>query len=157
MTLDKTSWGYRRNTNLTDYLTTKELIKILAETISCGGKVYTKFVLRLSGTCVVGNLCINVGPTKEGVIAPIFQQRLFDLGKWLAINGEAIYESSPWKAQNDTLTRAWYTYKNPSVYAIVLDWPKNSTVNLAAVRRLFDGGVTKVELLGFPDELTVRN
>ena len=39
MTLDKTSWGFRRDAQLADYLTADELIVTLAETISCGGTV----------------------------------------------------------------------------------------------------------------------
>lgn len=38
MTLDKKSWGYRRHANISEYLTTPELLKTLAETISCGGE-----------------------------------------------------------------------------------------------------------------------
>ena len=33
MTLDQQSWGYRRNMNLDDVISTKGLIKTLAETI----------------------------------------------------------------------------------------------------------------------------
>lgn len=51
-----------------------------------------------------GNYLLNVGPTKEGVIAPIFQERLLALGRWLDINGEAIYESQPWRAQMENST-----------------------------------------------------
>jgi alpha-L-fucosidase len=49
-----------------------------------------------------GNLLLNIGPTKEGHISPIFQERLRNLGEWLKINGEAIYSSKPWTYQNDT-------------------------------------------------------
>ena len=44
----------------------------------------------------------NQGPTSDGMIPPIFEERLLDIGKWLNINGEAIYGTKPWKAQNDT-------------------------------------------------------
>ncbi len=50
-----------------------------------------------------GNLLLNVGPTRDGMIAPIFEERLQDIGAWLKINGEAIYATKPWKVQNDTL------------------------------------------------------
>lgn len=37
MTVDKKSWGYRRNSNYGDIFTIEELISILAETVSTGG------------------------------------------------------------------------------------------------------------------------
>jgi alpha-L-fucosidase len=53
-------------------------------------------------------MLMNVGPTKYGMIAPIFQERLVGLGQWLKVNGEAIYGTKPWKYQNDT--------SNPNVW-----------------------------------------
>lgn len=36
------------------------------------------------------------------------------MGQWLAINGEAIYESVPWTHQNDTLTPdVWWVSNTP--------------------------------------------
>ncbi|RZC41424.1 Alpha L fucos domain containing protein, partial [Asbolus verrucosus] len=141
MTLDKDSWGYRRNANLSDYLTTHDLLKTLTETISCGG-----------------NIMINIGPTKEGTIIPIFQERLLDLGKWLSVNGEAIYNSRPWTVQNDTLTSGvWYTTDSDrnSVYAIVLEWPDNNILQVESVLAVFANSTVTTSLLGNTESLKV--
>jgi alpha-L-fucosidase len=54
------------------------------------------------------SISINVGPSHDGVIMPIFQERLSQMGDWLRVNGEAIYSSVPWKFQNDTVTpKVW--------------------------------------------------
>ncbi|KAF2884223.1 hypothetical protein ILUMI_21958 [Ignelater luminosus] len=158
MTIDKRSWGYRRNSNISDYYTTHELLVIMAQTISCGG-----------------NLLMNVGPTSDGRIMPIFQERLLEVGEWLSMNGEAIYGSRPWIHQNETNTNVWYTAKGPTVYATVLDWPKDNVLQLERVEGLFENGrVTTVTLLGnicdvkwdkvgdtvlfyFPDKATVKS
>ncbi|KAJ9592722.1 hypothetical protein L9F63_015602, partial [Diploptera punctata] len=119
MTIDAKSWGFRRNAKLSDYISTDELIQILIETVSCGG-----------------NLLMNVGPTKEGIITPIYEERLREMGDWLKVNGEAIYSSKPWIYQKDTVTPGvWYTSNGADgtiVYAIVLDWPTNGTIALGA-------------------------
>ncbi|XP_056632401.1 alpha-L-fucosidase isoform X2 [Diorhabda sublineata] len=159
MTLDKTSWGFRRNAKLDDYMTTLELLTQLTSTVSCGG-----------------NILINIGPTKDGIIAPIFQQRLRDLGTWLSINGEAIYSTKPWTTQNDTLNaNVWYTSKGSAVYAISLGWPEHNILNLGAAIGIFKDPATSVYLLGngnealkwtlnndsvninFPDKSTVKS
>lgn len=87
LTLDKESWGHRRNSQIEDYLTPEELMTTIAESVSCGG-----------------NVLVNVGPTREGIIPPIQEERLLQMGEWLDVNGEAIYESIPYTAQNDTVT-----------------------------------------------------
>ena len=54
---------------------------------------------------------MNVGPTKDGKIIPLFEERLRQLGQWLRVNGESIYSSKPWSHQNDTMARnIWYIY-----------------------------------------------
>ena len=52
---------------------------------------------------------MNIGPTHDGRIVPIFEQRLREMGSWLQVNREAIYKSKPWKFQNDTINgNVWY-------------------------------------------------
>lgn len=110
---------------------------------------------------------MNVGPTKDGIIAPIFQDRLQGMGRWLEINGEAIYKTQPWIYQNDTVNgKVWYTaskqqyhLRDPShsnelkavmstVYAIVLEWPKNKTLYVEGLTNHMDVIETKVFMLG---------
>lgn len=122
---------------------------------------YTPSELVITVSCN-GNILINVGPTKYGTIEPIFVERLRDLGQWLRINGEAIYDSVPWTHQNDTQTPdIWYTSgKNANatretVYAIVLSYPYDTAgVNLFALGAAHDPS-TEITLLGYPDKLKV--
>lgn len=96
-----------------------------------------------------------MGPTKDGIIAPIFEERLLQLGKWLQINGEAIYSSRPWQIQNDTVGNVWYTQKDKAVYAITLRWPTNNLLILKSANNLFENGTTKVHFLENGQKLEV--
>ncbi|XP_065668805.1 alpha-L-fucosidase isoform X1 [Hydra vulgaris] len=134
MTLDRYSWGFRRNAVLSDYLTINELLQTLVETVSYGG-----------------NLVVNIGPTADGRIVPIFQERLLQMGSWLKVNGEAIYESKIWRVQNDTSAeRTWFTQKSSDVYAIILDWPTDGYVRLYNPIPTYK---TVVTLLGMNEKL----
>ncbi|CAN7997171.1 unnamed protein product [Ixodes pacificus] len=133
MTIDKFSWGYRRNAKVSDYLTVQQLIGQLASTVSC-----------------YGNILINVGPTKDGIIDPMFEERLLQLGTWLGVNGEAVYGSKPWKHQNDTLTSSiWYTTNkaNDTVYVFVLKWPKANKLYLGSLDLSPSASITMLGLV----------
>lgn len=156
MTIDKKSWGFRRNARLSDFLTVHELITELVSTVSCGG-----------------NLLMNVGPTKDGIIAPVFQDRLQGIGKWLSVNGKAIYKTKPWIYQNDTVNSdVWYTaakeklrdltltgavrrlVKDPNsetVYAVTLKWPTDNILHLGALANRLNKRKTNIEMLNDPE------
>lgn len=134
LTIDKRSWGFVRNSPLSSYLTIQDIITRLVQVVSCGG-----------------NLLINVGPTKEGTISPIFQERLLQMGSWLKVNGEAIYKTSPWRHQNDTVNPdVWYTTPkdNPAgtVFAMALKWPSGGRLQLGSP---VPSSQTQVSLLGY--------
>ncbi len=75
-----TSFGYNRDEDLADYATAQQLVLMLCDIVSQGG-----------------NLCLNVGPRADGKIPVIQQQRLMEIGEWLSINGEAIYNTRQWE------------------------------------------------------------
>ena len=64
-TIDSESWGHRRNALISDIFTAQDVVYQIVTSVSCGGYVW-----------------VNVGPTKEGTISPIYQERLKQMGDW---------------------------------------------------------------------------
>ncbi|XP_037355617.1 tissue alpha-L-fucosidase [Talpa occidentalis] len=132
--IDKLSWGYRRNMVISNIASDVEIISELVQTVSLGG-----------------NYLLNIGPTKDGLIVPIFQERLLAVGKWLNINGEAIYASKPWRVQLEkNTTTVWYTSKESVVYAIFLHWPENGILRLETPKTT---STTQITMLGIQKDL----
>ena len=77
--------------------------------------------------CKGGNYLLNIGPSPEGEWADSAYQRLQEIGDWMNINGEAIYNSrpiAPYKSGNVCFT------SNPdgTIYLIYLAAPCESTM-----------------------------
>ncbi|XP_044192196.1 tissue alpha-L-fucosidase-like [Thunnus albacares] len=132
--VDTFSWGYRRNMKMNELMTLPTIIEDLVYTVALGG-----------------NYLLNVGPTPDGMIPAVFEERLRGVGAWLEVNGEAIYASKPWRVQaENTTVPVWYTSKGNSVYAIVTTKPPKSTLQLLEPKT---SSITKVTLLGNPKPL----
>jgi alpha-L-fucosidase len=110
-----TSFGYNRVEDLRNYRSSEELVETLIQKVSAGG-----------------NLLLDIGPSADGLIPVILQERLLDIGRWLKINGEAIYETAPWsgRAQENSNKTVFYTSRGNDLYVICTKWPENPiTVN----------------------------
>ena len=105
------SFGLNRNEPLSNYLTSDSLIRHFVKLVAAGG-----------------GMTLNVGPNADGTIPMLQQERLIDLGNWLKINGEAIYESRPYKRHCNSDSTVFYTTNNGNLYAIATRINSNTIV-----------------------------
>jgi alpha-L-fucosidase len=102
------NWGYNSHDN--NWKSSEDLVRKLIDIASKGG-----------------NFLLNIGPTAEGVFPQPAIERLKDIGSWMAVNGESIYETkaSPFKK----LSWGRCTQKSISggtrLYLHVFDWPSD--------------------------------
>ncbi len=124
-----TSYGYMKAEEEGDlYKSPKELIHLLCDVVSKNG-----------------NLLLNIGPRSDGTIPEGMQRRLLAIGRWLDVNGEAIYGSQPWVTYGRGNMR--FTTRGRILYAIALEWPSLPiTIESAEGWRTAD--VESVKLLG---------
>lgn len=106
MTMNDT-WGFRKDDQ--NWKSTEQLVRQLIDTASKGG-----------------NYLLNVGPTAEGEIPAASVERLEGMGKWMAVNSEAIYGTSA--SPFPTLDWGRCTQKPGRLYLHVFEWPKGELV-----------------------------
>ena len=81
----RNSWGY---TEGNVYKSAEELIWNLADVVSKNG-----------------NFLLNIGPRADGTIPEADTRILEEIGAWLKVNGEAIYDTRPWRICGEGPTR----------------------------------------------------
>jgi alpha-L-fucosidase len=146
------SWGYVEHDT---YRSAKSLIAELVDVVSKNG-----------------NLLLNVGPRADGTIPEQARQVLLEMGRWLRVNGEAIYGTRPWMVYGEGTTsdagsttmgsdnQAYtardirFTTKSGTLYAIALGWPGDGKLTIRTLwsgSPYLSGAITRVELLGSPE------
>jgi len=151
--VSRNSWGYVTNH---DYKPVSNIIHDLVDIVSKNGA-----------------LLLNIGPRADGTIPEPEVEMLLEIGRWLKVNGEAIYGTRPWHifgegptkvptgAFTDTKRQAFtqedirFTTKGGpasagTLYATVLAWPEDELVITALAGQTIAG----VALLGHDGRLT---
>jgi len=120
-----------------------------------------------------GNLLLSVPVRGNGTIDEQERAIVEEIGRWMAVNSEAIYDTRPWAVYGEgpstgtstpmsgpgfnegktqfSAADIRYTAKAGQVYATVLGWPESGRVTLQALGSGSGhqaGRVAKVELLG---------
>lgn len=148
--IGKNSWGYTRDN---EFKSSRQVICDLIDIVSKNGM-----------------LLLNVGPKADGTITDEELTVLKDLGRWLKINGEGIYDTVPWKWFGEGSVNAEsgffmdgdekaytsndfrFTYRGGCLYVFQLRPDvKDVCIRTLAEKGLYDFCFSEVELLGCTD------
>ncbi|MBN2048526.1 MAG: alpha-L-fucosidase, partial [Anaerolineaceae bacterium] len=153
----KNSWGY---TESNDFKKPEDIVCDLIDVVSKNG-------------C----LLLNVGPKSDGTITEEEQAVLRQIGAWMKVNGESIYDTRPWLVFGEGSTEVpegaftdvnraaftsediRFTYHAPYLYVNVLSWPKDNHVAVRSLKQyspIFNGHIAAVELLGYDNAVEFK-
>ena len=119
-----------------------------------------------------GNLLLNIGQRADGSLPEFYIDELKKIGAWLKINGDAIYDTRPWKIFGEgptnveegnfkepdkpfTVEDIRFTTNGETLYAIGMAIPKKSIKieSLGGNKHLLKKKIWNIELLGYKGDL----
>lgn len=121
-----------------------------------------------------GNLLLNVGPKVDGTITDEQKNVLKEIGKWLKVNGEAIYCSRPWVTPGEgenkgtagymtdnekteyTAQDIRFTTRDNKVYAISLAWDDEVLIKSFAKDYIENVEIKSVSMLGSEEKFEFK-
>ncbi|WP_338787229.1 alpha-L-fucosidase [Metabacillus sp. FJAT-53654] len=152
----KNSWCYTENNK---YKAAKDIICDLVDIVSKNG-------------C----LLLNIGPKADGTIPNEDKEILLEIGEWLKINGEAIYNSKVWRVAGEGPTKIEegqftdskttvftsedirFTVNGSYIYATVLNFPDSGQMKIKSLGEKnasklpeFHGIIKDISVLGFDE------
>ena len=117
-----------------------------------------------------GNFLMNLAPTKEGYFPDEMVANLHEIGNWLKVNGEGIYNTRPFLIYGEgptlqTTNRIFHAHqikdftaedirftkgKDGATYAIMLGWPHAGKISIRVLREGGElaGPIRRVTMLG---------
>jgi alpha-L-fucosidase len=129
------SWSYVPND---EYKTSRKVIHLLTEIVSKNG-----------------NLLLNIGPAPDGEWDPNAYARLEDIGKWIQVNGEAIYDAEA-DAALPGQGKWVFTKKQDCIYAIYQLAAKEAISEIYKLNINTASPIKKIQILGTDQKIIFK-